>query len=101
RGGGCCRRTVRRSRRDDDAGRQSDGATPSIERLAHVALAELEAERPPGSARAVTFRLPLDAVEHDAQRNAFDRPRPDELESRPDNADDVAFVDASEVLLHP
>ena len=49
----------------------------------------------------MTLGLLADAVQDNAQRDTFARPRANELEPRPDDTHEVSRVDARQVLLDP
>ena len=71
---------------------------PLVEHVEHVGFAEVDPHRPAARTLAVVaLEIPIDARERDLERHALRRPARDEVERRPDDADQVPVVLLAEV----
>ena len=75
-----------------------DGASPFVEGIQHVGFAEIDPNRPSAwPLRIVAIEVAVDAVPDDLGRNATLRPTTHQLESRPDDPNQVAVILPAEV----
>src|SRR6185503_5357009 len=82
--------------------RHADGSSPLVEHVEHVGLAELDAHGPPPRPlRVVALEVAIDPAHGELQRDAALRPAADLLERGADDANQVAVVLATEVVLDP
>src|SRR5512145_1733532 len=80
--------------------RDAQCATPFIEDIQDVGLAELDAHRAPTRPlRVVPIEIAIDAPHRDGQRHALRRPATHLFERRPDDANEVTVVLAAEIGL--
>src|SRR5262249_5025078 len=80
---------------------EPDRASPLVEDVEDVGLAEIDFDRPPPrSFPVVPLEVAIDASEGDLQRHTLLRPRRDAIERRPGDANQMTVVLSTEIGLY-
>ena len=79
---------------------QPDGSTPFVEGVEDIGFAEVDFHRPPpGALPGLALEAAVDPAERHVERHALSLPARDEIERRPDHADEVTVILPTQVGL--
>jgi hypothetical protein len=73
--------------------RKPDGPAPLVERVEHIGFAEIDLQRTTtGTLAMISFETAIDSAERDSEGNALGSPAGNQIERRPDHANQVTVI---------